>query len=139
MGLIEDIDAIYADDALTDGEKCATAAALRANGWRDALVGVGALPQTWGFNYAGASWSATLTAFTVTGGTIRIDGSVTRNGVTLTRTASGAALWPLYVTNPPVLTEQVGGSITRNGKTYMMEIIALARAIMAGVFAKAVA
>lgn len=135
---LDEVDAIYADDALTPAQKAQNAAAVKAIGWRSAFLGVGVLPQTWGFNLDGFAWSVTLDAFTVTDGTIRIDGSVTKDGVLLTRNEDGSKLWPIYVTNPPLLTEKNGGGITRNGKTYVMDIVALGRSILASVFAGAV-
>jgi len=138
MGLIEDIDAIYADDALTVAQKHLNAAKAKANGWRGALMALGDLPQTWNFSAKGSAWSITLTEITVSDGSIHFDGAVTKDGVTLTRSVRGAYIWPVVIQNPPIFFPDPSGTYTRGGTTFKHDIAPLARSIFSTVFASAV-
>jgi len=105
--------------------------------WRSAILGQGVFPQTWTFPYDGATWEITLTSVTVTDGMVTFEGSVKKNGVTLTRNADGTRLWPITIQNPPLLYDDPTGGYTRNGRKLKLDLVTLARAIFAQTVAEA--
>lgn len=138
MGLLEYVASIAADSALSASEKSRQIANAKASGWRSAILAVGVLPQTWGFTANGAAWTITLASVTVTDGMVSFDGTVTKNGITLTRNADGSRLWPICVQNPPLLFDDPSGTITQGARKLKYDLIALARSVFASVVVEAV-
>lgn len=131
MGIVEDVDAIYADPTLTPDAKAKNAAAAKAVAWRSALLGVGVWPITWTFTANGDTWEITLLSVTVTGSDIAFTGVAKKNSVVMRHNSAGAPLWPIVFGNPPLLLADASGAVQRNGRSYRLDIVDTARTLFA--------
>jgi hypothetical protein len=108
VGVLEEIQAVIDGTTLTPAEKRAAVRVLRARAWRDALD---QLPHSWQRTRNGHVWEVTITDATRADGAITLHGTITRDGIPV---SGEPPIFPITLVNPPLLTEDVNGSITRS-------------------------
>lgn len=134
--IVDELDAIAAEPSHTPMQRYRNAASVKAVAWRAAFAG-DRLPHAWTFDADGVACDVTLTAVTINDGAVVLWGEFRRDGVTVTRYADGALLWPIVVQNPPVLCEVPTGDVVRNDRAFVLDIVATAQNIVTRVVSEA--
>jgi hypothetical protein len=132
VALYDDVDAIHARLDLTVEQKYAQAAALKAAALRDAILGVGVMPQTWNFSYLGTTYSVTITGVVANGSAVIISGTASKPAAQQVL----RNIFPVTIINPPLLMPDAAGGVSRRGQSYKFDLIALARAVLQDVIVK---
>lgn len=121
--ILNEIEQIYADQTLTQQEKDDLAATKKADAWRQAILGDGVFPQSWGFTNGGDEWVVTLTKITMGIASISLEGSCTKNGEPVLIYRDGTTIWPINIVNPPLLFQGEDG-------TFYYDLVQLIRDIL---------